>query len=333
MKTTSLLAPWVRRFLLEYLVGERNLAHNTQRSYRDTLLLFLPFVAKRLGRSVDQLAIEDVCAESLRQFLLDLEQKRGCSVSTRNQRLAAIHALARFIGERSPEHIAWLAQIRSIPFKKTSKPSLAYLEKHEMDSLLNAPDRLTRQGLRDHALLLFLYNSGARASEAAQLTIADLDLGNPPSVTLSGKGGKVRRCPLWPQTASILAPLIAGRQLREPLFLNRRRHPITRFGIRALVKRSAQDASQKLPSLSAKSVSTHTVRHTTAVHLLRSGVDINTIRAWLGHVSLDTTNTYAQVDLEMKAKALAHCEIPGSAIASTECWSNDPELMAFLKSL
>ena len=334
MKTIFLLAPWIRRFLLEYLVDERNLAHNTQRSYRDTLVLFLPFVAKRLRKPIDQLVIEDLCAESLRQFLLDLEQKRGCSVSTRNQRLAAIHALARFVGERSPEHIAWLAKIRSIPFKKTSKPCLAYLEKHEMDAVLSAPDRLTQQGLRDHALLLFLYNSGARASEAAQLTIADLDLCSPASVTLFGKGGKVRRCPLWPETASILAPLVAGRELREPAFLNRRKQPITRFGIRALVKRSAQDASRKLPSLSTKSVSTHTIRHTTAVHLLRSGVDINTIRAWLGHVSLDTTHTYAEVDLEMKAKALAQCEIPASTrTTSTEYWIDDPELMAFLKSL
>jgi integrase/recombinase XerD len=333
MKTLSLLAPWIRRFLLEYLVGDRNLAPNTQKSYRDTLIIFLPFVAKKLDKSVDQLAIEDVCASTVRPFLLELEQKRGCSISTRNQRLAAIHALARFISERNPEHIAWLAEIRSIPFKKTSKPSLAYLEKHEIDALLNASNRQCPQGLRDHALLLFLYNSGARASEAAQLTIADLDLGTPPSVTLTGKGGKVRRCPLWPQTASKLAPLITGREPQAPVFLNRRRQPITRFGIRALVKRSAQDASRKLPSLSTKPISTHTIRHTTAVHLLRSGVDINTIRAWLGHVSLDTTHTYAEVDLEMKAKALAQCEIPESATATTEHWSNNPELMVFLTSL
>jgi len=333
MKTISLLAPWIRRFLLEYLIGDRNLAPNTQRSYRDTLVLFLPSVAKKLGKPIDQLAIEDVCASTVRQFLHELEQKRGCSISTRNQRLAAIHALARFIGERSPEHIAWLAEIRSIPFKKTSKPSMAYLEKHEMDTLLNASNRQGPQCLRDHALLLFLYNSGARASEAAQLTIADLDLGTAPSVTLRGKGGKLRRCPLWPQTAIKLAPLLTGREPQAPVFLNRRRQPITRFGIRALVKRSAQDASRKLPSLSAKPISTHTIRHTTAVHLLRSGVDINTIRAWLGHVSLDTTHTYAEVDLEMKAKALAQCEIPESATASSEHWSNNPEPMAFLTSL
>lgn len=180
--------------------------------------------------------------------------------------------------------------------------------------------------------MFFLYNSGARASEAAQLTIADLDLGAPPSVTLLGKGGKERRCPLWPQTVGKLAPLIAGRKPNEPVFLNRRRQPITRFGIRALVKRSAKDASQQLHSLAVKPISTHTIRHTTAVHLLRSGVDINTIRAWLGHVSLDTTHIYAEVDLEMKAKALAQCEIPESATGA-EHWSNNPELMAFLKSL
>jgi integrase/recombinase XerD len=333
MKNISLLAPWIRRFLLEYLVGERNLAPNTQKSYRDTLVLFLPFVAKQLKKPIDQLAIEDVCAAIPRQFLLELEEKRGCSVSTRNQRLAAIRALARFVGERNPEHIAWLAQIRSIPFKKTSRPSVAYLEKHEMDALLNAPNRQTQQGLRDHAMLLFLYNSGARASEAAQLTIGNLDLGRPPSVTLLGKGGKVRRCPLWPQTTSILTPFITGREPREPVFLNRRKKPISRFGIRALVKRSAQHASQKLPGLSAKSITTHTIRHTTAVHLLRSGVDINTIRAWLGHVSLDTTHTYAEVDLEMKAKALAQCEVPESATITTQHWSNNTELMNFLKTL
>lgn len=332
MRTFDLLAPWIRRFLLEHLVSERNLAHNTQSSYRDMLVLFLPFVANKIAKSIDIITVEDVRADIIRQFLLELEQKRGCSISTRNQRLASIHALARFIGEHSPEHIAWLTEVRSIPFKKTSKPSMAYLEKHEMDALLNAPNRQYLQGVRDHALLFFLYNSGARASEAAHLTIADLDLGAPPSVTLLGKGGKERRCPLWPQTVGKLAPLIAGRKPNEPVFLNRRRQPITRFGIRALVKRSAKDASQQLPSLTVKPISTHTIRHTTAVHLLRSGVDINTIRAWLGHVSLDTTHIYAEVDLEMKAKALAQCEIPESATGA-EHWSNNPELMAFLKSL
>lgn len=333
MNDKSLLGPWIRRFLLEHLVGERNLAHNTQVSYRDAFVLFLPFVTKSLSKPIDQLSIGDISPDILREFLLGLEIKRKCSLSTRNQRLAAIHAFARFIGERSPEHIAWLNQIRSIPFKKTSKPSMTYLEKHEMDALLNAPNRETAQGLRDHILLLFLYNSGARANEAAHLTVSDLNLGNPQSVKLLGKGGKVRWCPLWPNTASKLASLVNGREPNEPVFLNRRKQPITRFGINALVKRSAQTASRKLPALSTKRISTHTIRHTTAVHLLRSGVDINTIRAWLGHASLDTTHIYAEVDLEMKAKALAQCEIPTSVSDTIDHWSKNLELMAFLKSL
>ena len=333
MNKSSLLGPWIRRFLLEHLVGERNLAYNTQTSYRDTLVLLFPFVAKNVSKPIDLLSIEDISAKIVRQFLLQLEEKRGCSVSTRNQRLAAIHALARFIGEHSPEHIAWLSQIRSIPFKKTSNPSIGYLEKSEMDALLNAPNHDSSQGLRDHALLLFLYNSGARASEAANLTIADLELNPPSSVTLLGKGSKVRRCPLWSATASKLASLVVGRKPYEPVFLNRRKQPITRFGILAIVKRSALTASQTLPKLSSKRVTTHIIRHTTAVHLLRSGVDINTIRAWLGHVSLDTTHVYAEVDLEMKAKALAKCDVPASASDSIDNWSNNPELMSFLRSL
>jgi len=333
MKKHSQLGPAIRRFLLEHLVAERNLALNTQASYRDTLILLLPFAAKNLSKPIDHLSIEDISAKIVRQFLLQLEEQRGCSVSTRNQRLAAIYALARFISERSPEHIAWLSQIRSIPFKKTSKPLMGYLDKPEMEALLNAPNRNKPLGLRDYTLLLFLYNSGARASEAANLTIADLDFDSPSSVILLGKGGKVRRCPLWSETASKLSSLIIGRKSNEPVFLNRRKQPITRFGIREIVKRSALAASKTLPKLSTKKVTTHTIRHTTAVHLLRSGVDINTIRAWLGHVSLDTTHIYAEIDLEMKAKALAKCDIPTLASNNIDNWSKNPELMAFLRSL
>lgn len=333
MNINSLLGQWIRRFLMEHLVTERNLAQNTQASYRDTLVLFLPFVAKNVSKPVDRLFIEDISVDIIHQFLLQLEKQRGCSVSTRNQRLAALHAFARFIGESSPEHIIWLTQIRSIPFKKTSKPSMTYLDKREMDALLNTPNRDSPQGQRDYAMLLFLYNSGARASEAANLTIADLDLGTPPSVKLTGKGGKVRRCPLWPHTAGKLALLVVGRESTEPVFLNRRKQQITRFGICSLVKRSVHTASLKLPILSTKRISTHTIRHTTAVHLLRAGIDINTIRAWLGHVSLNTTNIYAEIDLEMKEKALARCEVHASASDRIDNWSNNPNLMAFLKSL
>ena len=240
--------------------------------------------------------------------------------------------MARFIGMRSPVHLAWCTEIRSIPLKKTAKTTIGYLEKAEMDALLGQPDRRTALGARDFALLLFLYNSGARANEAAQLTIGNLQLGTSPSVRILGKGNKLRMCPLWPKTASLLTPLVTGRDAGETVFLGRTRQPMTRFGIHRIVTHYANLASKKVPSLIGKNVSTHLVRNTTAVHLLRAGVDINTIRAWLGHVSLDTTHIYAEVDMEMKAKALAGVDI-SEIPAGPQCATRLPSLMAFLKTV
>ena len=324
-------APWIRRFLLEHVVAERNLARNTQKSYRDTMALLLAFVAGRAGRAVDRLNLEDFTSDTIRGFLTHLEESRGSCVATRNQRLATIHAWARFVAEHLPEQVAWSAQVRAILFKKGPMSVMAYLEKAEMDALLNAPDRGTAQGIRDYALLLTLYNSGARASEIAHVTVADLDLDRSPSIRLQGKGNKTRLCPLWGKTVDVLVPLIAGRDSGEAVFLNRSKRPFTRFGVLAMVKRYASRAARQVPSIARKNVGAHTIRHTTAVHLLRAGVDINTIRAWLGHVSLNTTNIYAEIDLEMKAKALAHCE-PDSAKAGKR-WRENPGVIAFLRAL
>jgi integrase/recombinase XerD len=333
MKNDSRLGLWIRRFLLEHLVTERNLSHNTQRSYRDTVRMLLPLLATQSRKHADALEVEDLSPAAVRSFLKDIEEKRGCSVVTRNQRLSAIHALARFIGERSPEHLPWCGEIRAVPFKRVGKNPLTYLEKSEMDALLGSPDQSTKQGQRDRALLLFLYNSGARATEAATVKVGDLE-GNEHSgvVKLHGKGGKMRLCPLWPRTMAALAPLIANRQTDAKLFLNRYSAPLTRFGIHTLVKRCAKQASKTVPALTGKRVSPHTIRHTTATHLLRAGVDINTIRAWLGHVSIDTTNVYADVDLELKAKALAACDT-GSPTSPKKLWRNNPGVMEFLQSL
>jgi integrase/recombinase XerD len=331
MKDERLLAPWVRRFLLEHLVAERNLSRNTQASYRDTLVLLLPFASKQSCAAIDGMTVEDLTPAIIRTFLDHLERDRQCSGVTRNQRLATIHSLAHFIGMRSPVHLAWCAEIRAVPFKKTAKTVIAYLEKVEMDALLNQPDQRTRIGARDHALLLFLYNSGARADEVAKLTIANLQLGVPSSVRLHGKGNKFRTCPLWPTTATSLLHLGGKRNETEAVFLNRVNQPLTRFGIHRIVTQYAALASQKVPSLATKRVSPHTIRHTTAVHLLRAGIDINTIRAWLGHVSLDTTHIYAEVDMEMKAKALASVDIAG--VKGLPQPRQLPSLMTFLKGL
>jgi integrase/recombinase XerD len=332
MINITLMGNWIRRFLLEHLIGERNLARNTQLSYRDTMLFLMAFAASSAGKTVDKLTIDHVSADCVRLFLADLEKQRHCSISTRNQRLSAIHALARFVGEHSPEHIAWCAAIRAIPYKRTARPTMPYLEKSEIDALLASPDCQTAQGKRDHALLQFLYNSGARAEEAARLRIMDLDCVSPASVRLIGKGNKERHCPLWPSTVLELQALIANRNSAEPVFRNRCRQPITRYGIHTMVERHVMNAGIHTPSLRNKRVSPHTIRHATAVHLLRAGVDINTVRAWLGHVSIDTTNIYAEIDMETKAKALARCEITDGA-KPRKSWLKEPNLMKFLKSL
>jgi len=276
MADHSLLSPWIRRFLLEHLIAERNLAHNTQQSYRDAFCLLLPFASKLCKKRVDALTVYDLSGDVITAFLTELERVRCCTVGTRNQRLAAIHAL-----------------------------------------------------------LLCLYNSSARASEAVHVTIEDLER-NPDgtgSVKLHGKGRKVRFCPLWAKTMTELVPLTRGRAGDANLFLNRYGGRMTRFGVHTLVERHVQAAANKVPSLKNKQVSPHSIRHTTATHLLRAGVDINTIRAWLGHVSVDTTNIYAETDLAMKAKALAACD-PGIGPANTQLkWRDDPNLMQFLRSL
>ena len=336
MSDNTKLGPWLRRFLLEHLVNERNLARNTQQSYRDTLAQLVPFTGKETHRPVDRLTVLDVTADRVRHFLRYIEETRHCSTATRNQRLAALHALARFVGERSPEHLEWSGQIRAIPFKKCGKTPITYLEKPELDALLASPDRATAQGRRDHTLLLFLYNTGARANEAAQIVIDDLELGHVAgdgysSVKVRGKGNKVRHCPLWPQTAAQVTALVTGRAGKERVFLNRCGQPVTRFGIHTLVERHLRKAQAHVPSLASKRVSPHSIRHTTATHLLRAGVDINTIRAWLGHVSLTTTNIYAEVDLEMKAKALALCQVTEGV--PSRRYREDKGLMAFLRTL
>ena len=331
MTDRASLGHWVRRFLLEYAASERNLSPNTRASYRDMLVLLFPFVAKSKGATVDKLAVTDLSAEVVRAFLAHLESERRCSTATRNQRLASIHALARFIGAHSPEHVEWCAQVRMVPIKKGVTTSVTYLEKPEIDALLAAPDRTSSQGARDHALLLFLYNSGARASEAASLRIGDIDW-HAKSVRILGKGSKERRCPLWANTIEHLRGL-AGQQPNDAhVFLNRRGEPITRFGIHTMVERYVARLLLTTPALRGKRISPHVIRHSTATHLLQAGVDINTIRAWLGHVSLDTTNIYAETHMATKKRALATLD-RGRTRKASGGWSRKPDVMEFLRSL
>ena len=336
MKHNHYLSSWIKRFLMEYLEHEMNFSKNTQKSYRDTFRLLVPFLSAKSKVPIDKLLLTHMNDNMIKFFLLDLETNRHCSSSTRNQRLAAIHAFAKFVGLNNPESLEWCRQIRVIPFKKTQQNLLTYLEKHEMDSLLDTPDQRTKQGQRDYALLLFLYNTGVRADEAAQLTIADLHIAHAPKrdfseVTIRGKGNKLRRCLLWQKTIDELSGLVMNRNSTEHVFLNCCQQPLTRFGIHTMVKRYVKKIAHQVPSIQKKRVSPHTIRYTTATHLLHASVDINTIRAWLGHVSINTTNIYAEVDIAMKAKALACCEIKGDK--SPLRWRDNEDLMKFLDAI
>lgn len=331
MSAVQMPGPWLRRFFSEYIVTERNLARNTRDSYRDTFLQLLDFLSSKLRKSRERLAIRDVTSKRVLQFLAHLEDERGCSIQTRNQRLTAIRAFARFVGSRDPAYVEWSGHIRAIPSKKAAPQPMTWLNKEEMDAMLDVPDRTTRRGRTEYALLLFLYKTGARVSEVTQLEVGDLQVGRNDGrdglVTLHGKGGKVRQCPLRPETDVVLAEFVNGRTATDPVFLSRYRRPFTRFGIYRLVERCAAGA----PALSERKITPHVLRHTTACHLVLAGIDINTVRAWLGHATLHTTNIYAEIGLEMKARAVALCDAvepePGRP------WKEDKGIVAFLKSL
>ena len=325
---------WIRRFLCSYLTDVRNLSANTVKAYRDAIKMLIAHVCESRRMEADAIFITDLTPKAILSMLDDVERKRGCSVKTRNLRLSAFVALAKYVAANSPEYIDWCREIRNIPVKKAPRTLITYLEKEEMDALLNTPDRSTEQGWRDYVLLLFLYNTGARAEEAASLQIKDLFMPKGkglPVVTIMGKGSKKRRCPLWDNTRKELRALIGKRGPDEFVFVNRLGQPMTRFGVYEMVTRHAGKLAETMPSIKDKRVSPHTIRHTTATHLLQSGVDINTIRAWLGHVSVETTNIYAEVNLEMKAKALLNCETKGKK--TKKHWRDDKNLMTFLDSL
>ena len=326
----ALLGPWLQRFLEQHIVTERNLSRNTCKSYRDTFKLLIPFACTELGKQDHQLMVPDLSSELVRQFLDHLEEERGCCAHTRNQRLTTVRAFAAFVASHDPAHVSWRGQISGIASKKTTSKPVDWLTVDEMQALLNVPDRTTRHGRTEYAILLFLYKTGARVSEATQLRVGDLQVGRRDGghalVTLHGKGGKVRQCPLRPEIERVMVELVDDRAADEAVFLNRRRQPFTRFGVYSVVERCAA----LVPTLAGKKITPHVLRHTTACHLVFAGVDINTVRAWLGHSSIDTTNIYAEISLKMKAEAMALCDV--AEPDPSRHWKEDKGLMAFLNS-
>ncbi len=328
------LAPWLHSFFHEWLAEQRNCSRHTVLSYRDTWRMFLRFVAGRRQRSVSSLTLADLTAEEAIAFLKHIETQRRASVGTRNCRLAAIRSFFRYVADREPLAALQCAAVLRIPTKKGPRTDPEYLDGEEVAAILRQPDRSTPEGQRDHALLALLYNTGARIQEALSLCPGNIRLAAPAQVKLFGKGRKERICPLWPETAKLLAALLK-RQPRldhEPLFVNRYGQPLGGAGVRFKLAQYVQAAAVKMPSLRKKRVHPHTFRHTAGVQLVAAGVDVTVIRSWLGHVRLDTTNHYARANLETKRRAIEQVD-RSTRPGSPPRWRRNPDLLNWLDSL
>lgn len=331
------LARALRSFFIDHLPKVRGASPHTVRSYRDALVLLLRFLAARRGRQVARLDFNDLQPEDVLLFLDHLETSRRNGASTRNSRLAAVHALARYAAAGHPEHLELCQRLLALPFKRAHQRIVEYLEAEELHAILDAPDRTTTEGRRDQTLLLTLFNTGARVQETVDIRPCDLQLVCPLQVRIHGKGRKERFCPLWVQTAEALRALLTEHRIdpasAEPLFRNQRGRPLTRFGVHYLLRKYATIARSAAPTLAAKRVHPHMVRHSTAVHLLQAGVDLVTISHWLGHASVETTNRYAAVDLETKRAALAKAGPLADLGASVASWRTDASILEWLEAL
>ncbi len=330
---THTIAPILKQFFSHYMPVRKGLSLDTVASYRDAVKLLLCYVADTLKKSVDELNIEDITEKVVLAFLDYVEQERGCAATTRNARLAAIRSLFAFIAREIPELVLQARQIRTISFKRTKHNTIEYLEEKEMQAIFDAVDINSRTGLRDRALFLLTYNTGARVSEVVNLELTDLRL-DAAQVTLHGKGNKDRSCPLWSETVGALQAYLKERQPKSPetkqVFLNANGGPITRFGIRHVTRKYGVKAQAKQTTIEEKPLNPHRIRHTTAMHLLRAGNDINMVRYWLGHANLNSTHAYVEIDMETKRKMLE--ETPAPKAGKKRPWHR-PNVLQWLKGL
>jgi site-specific recombinase XerD len=332
----STLARTLHGFFVDYLPQQRSMSPHTLHSYRDSVKLLLKFLC---GKAADPstLTVEQLTPERILAFLQHLEIQRKNKTGTRNIRLSAIHSFFRYLGAEHPEHLEQAQRVLNIPFKRAARREIHHLEFEEIQAVLCSIDRSTRDGRRDFVLLSLLFNTGARVSEIIGLMASDLRLIVPASVLLRGKGRKERVCPLWPETAHLLSEHLEELGLHpdrpETVFRNHRGSSLTRFGVRLILRRHVQTAAQHLPSLKKKRLHPHSLRHSTAVHLLRAGVDLSTIAHWLGHASVNTTNQYLAIDLEAKREALAKAKPLMPLRRRSVAWRRDPNVIAWLESL
>jgi len=328
------LANFIKRFFSHYLPTQKGLAVNTIMAYRDAIKLLLGYASDTLNKKVEHLDVEDITESLVLGFLDHVENTRDCSPRTRNARLAAIRAFSGFMAREEPTLLLHAQTIRTIPLKRTEHKTVDYLEEKEMQALLNAVALDSRTGIRDKALLLLLYNTGARVSEIVHLKLPDLRLDGVAQVNLLGKGKKYRTCPLWPETLEALHDYLQRRTPKDltaqQIFLNANGSPVARFGVRHIINKYAAKAKSKCPSLAAKAVNPHTLRHTTAMHLLRAGNDINMVSYWLGHADINTTHIYLEIDMEMKRRMLQKTEPP--TVKKPLPWQK-PDVLQWLNAL
>jgi len=313
-------------------------ADGSLKSYRDSLRLFLLYLTEKTGHKISRLTLADLTCAQVLAFLQSLECDRHNQVRTRNQRLAAIHCFFDYLARRVPQMLMEAQSVAAVPTKRTPPAETFFLEQDEMQALFASLPTKGSFAVRDRALLLFLYNTGARVQEVADLRSKNLELEGQPRVQLHGKGDKWRVCPLWKETAALLKQLVVNQNDTNPeraVFTSLQSRALTRFGIYKIVRRHTRSLLK--PNESRRRISPHTFRHTSAVHLLEAGVEVNVIRGWLGHVSLETTNRYAEINLRMKEAALQACQPPASAspegCARKPIWREDAELMKWLKTL
>jgi site-specific recombinase XerD len=338
MNSTA-LGPYLHSFFVDYLSVQKGLRPSSLRAYRDALRLFLLFLAADRDCRLTRLTVEDLTLDRALRFLQSLERDRHNGVRTRNHRRAVLVGFFEYLARRRPEHLAISQQVAAIPVKRVAPPETRFLERVELDALFAGLPRAGMHAARNRLLLLFLYNTGARVQEVADIRVADLDLAGL-RVRLHGKGDKWRECPLWPQTVIGLRDLLTERGVLSspdaPVFDSVRHRPLTRFGIYKIVRRLTSKVRDRPGTPRPSHVSPHVFRHTAAVHLLEAGVEVNVIRGWLGHVSLETTNRYAEINTRMKEAALRLCEPPVAAAETPlrrGVWRDDAALQAWLASL
>ena len=329
----STLAPLLEALFTERLIGQRNASPHTIAAYRDTYCQLLRYTAQATGHTPERLALTDLDAPTIGAFLHHLETERHVSVRTRNLRLTAVRVLFQFAAYRHPEHAALIQRVLAIPPKRTVKNLVTYLTEPETTALLAAPDRHTQIGRRDHALLLLAIETGLRVSELTALTRNAVQLGTGAHVRCHGKGRKERITPLRRDIRTVISAWLAEHDTTgdAPLFPGPNGRPLSRDAVRRVVDRHIATAASTCPSLAAKTVTPHTLRHTCAMNLLRHGVDIATIALILGHEDIRTTySAYLHADLTLKERALARTAPPGT---NHRRYRPPDRLLAYLEGL